>query len=113
MDAALQQKPNIVCLLAGTNDMNPDPTISQEGSDPVAAIGRLTSMVNQIFDAIPDSVVLIGSLPGVVDSAQHQSNTDAFNNLVPGLVSDQLSAGRKAVYVSFDSVVGVCCSPRG
>ncbi|OBT86033.1 hypothetical protein VE02_05548 [Pseudogymnoascus sp. 03VT05] len=41
IDEFLAQKPNIILLHAGTNDMSPDSTVSTEGRDPAAAAERL------------------------------------------------------------------------
>ncbi|KAL5347504.1 hypothetical protein ACLOAV_007816 [Pseudogymnoascus australis] len=41
VDESLAQKPNIILLHAGTNDMSPDSSVSTEGRDPAAAAERL------------------------------------------------------------------------
>lgn len=51
IDASLAQKPNLILLQAGTNDMNtlsgPD-GIAKEGNDPSAAVGRFPAWFNSV-----------------------------------------------------------------
>ncbi|WP_245190549.1 SGNH/GDSL hydrolase family protein, partial [Salmonella enterica] len=47
------QTPNIVLFMAGTNDMNPDPNVSKQGTDATQATQRLSNAVDQLFKALP------------------------------------------------------------
>ncbi|KAF2158456.1 carbohydrate esterase family 3 protein [Zasmidium cellare ATCC 36951] len=91
--SSLAQNPNIVLLMAGTNDMNSNPYISTEGDDPAAAAGRLNTLVGQIFDAVPNTVVLLGKIPNIADDDQ-EVRTKQFNDLVPQIVYDRASSGQ-------------------
>ncbi|KAF2162085.1 carbohydrate esterase family 3 protein, partial [Zasmidium cellare ATCC 36951] len=104
--AALAQNPNIVLLMAGTNDMNPDASISTEGSDPNAAAQRLSNLVDQIFENVPNTVVLVAKIPQVRDSRQ-ESNTEKFNALIPGMVSDRANHGQHVALVDMSFITPV------
>jgi lysophospholipase L1-like esterase len=49
---SLKQLPNVILLMAGTNDMN-IPT------DPTTASDRLGSLIDELVIAVPDAVVLV------------------------------------------------------
>lgn len=51
--------------MAGTNDMSPDASISVEGNDPNEAVQRLSNLVDQIFENVPNTVVLVAKIPQV------------------------------------------------
>ncbi|KAK4494917.1 hypothetical protein PRZ48_014273 [Zasmidium cellare] len=91
--SSLKQYPNIVLLMAGTNDMNANPSISTEGDDPKAAISRLDTLVGQIFKAVPNTVVLLGKIPNIADAGQ-ETRTQQFNKLVPGIVTNRANSGQ-------------------
>lgn len=99
---SLTQRPNIVLIHAGTNDMNSSNAIATEGNDPAAAAERLGLLIDRITDACPDAVVLVAMIIGTWDSAQ-ASRTRHFDSLIPGLVRQRRDAGRKILAVDFTS----------
>ena len=103
---ALNQNPNIVLLMAGTNDMNPNNPPATEGSNPDDASRRLGDIIDQINKQLPKTVVLVALLPGTNDTPQHAANTDSFNKLIPGLVAQRQGAGYPVATVDMTSVKG-------
>ncbi|KAK3699765.1 hypothetical protein LTR37_016274 [Vermiconidia calcicola] len=103
--SSLVQNPNIVLLMAGTNDMNPDPSTSIEGSDAQGAAQRLGNLVDQILTAVPNTVVLVAKVPQAAPATQG-ANINAYNALIPGIVQQRASAGKHVQLVDM-SVIGV------
>ena len=100
----LNQNPNIVLLMAGTNDMLPDPKVSTEGSDPMQASQRLGDLIDKINKQLPQTVVLVAQLTGVDDSQQHTNNTAAYNKLIPGVIGARAKAGFKVATIDMTTV---------
>ncbi|CZR50217.1 uncharacterized protein PAC_00089 [Phialocephala subalpina] len=94
---SLNQLPNIVLLMAGTNDMN-IPT------DPATAPARLGSLIDEIVSAVPNTTVLVAQLiPAVKNSTK--SNIDTFNSAIPGLVASRVSAGKKVLVIDLSQYI--------
>ncbi|VUC26762.1 unnamed protein product [Clonostachys rosea] len=71
VDASLEQKPNVVLLSAGTNDMNSRSSISTEGNDPKKAAERLGSLIDKIHRACPDALILVAMIQNVCDNEEY------------------------------------------
>lgn len=99
---SLAQRPNIVLIHAGTNDMNSSNAISTEGNDPAAAAERLGLLIDRVIDACPDAVVLVAMIIETWDPAQAH-RTRQFDMLVPGVVRQRRHAGRRVLAVDFTS----------
>lgn len=99
---SLAQRPNIVLIHAGTNDMNSSNMISTEGNDPVAASQRLGLLIDRVIEACPDAVVLIAMIIETWDPAQ-ANRTHQFDALIPGVVRQRRDAGRRVLAVDFTS----------
>jgi lysophospholipase L1-like esterase len=83
--------PNVVLLLAGTNDMN-------QGYQVSTAPDRLGALIDQIVAAAPGAVVLVASLPPSAYPAT-ETNIVAFNAQIPGVVQARRNAGAKVQFV--------------
>lgn len=99
---SLAQRPNIVLIHAGTNDMNSSKTISTEGNDPAAAAQRLGLLIDSVIESCPDATVLVALIIGTWDSAQ-ANRTHQFDALVPGVVKQRRDAGGRVLAVDFTS----------
>ena len=99
-DPSLAQRPNIVLLAAGTNDMNPSPAISTEGNDPVGAAGRLGKLIDKIVEYCPDATVLVAIIISTCDSDQ-EPQTEVFQRLIPGIVKKRSDNGQHVLAVDF------------
>ncbi|KAI3392227.1 hypothetical protein diail_5982 [Diaporthe ilicicola] len=99
---SLAQRPNIILVHAGTNDMNSSSAIATDGNDPAAAADRLGLLIDRITDASPDAVVLVAMIISTWDPSQAY-RTHQFNALIPGVVRQRRDAGRQVLAVDFTS----------
>jgi lysophospholipase L1-like esterase len=99
---SLAQRPNIVLIHAGTNDLNSNNVISTEGNDPAAAAKRLGLLIDKFIDACPDATILVAMIIGTWDPAQAH-RTHQFDALVPGVVRQRRDAGKRVLAVDFTS----------
>lgn len=102
MGQSLEQRPNIILLHAGTNDMNPNKAIATEGNDPVEASKRLGSLIDKMVSVCSDAVVLVAMIIDTCDPAQSRA-TKLFQTLVPGVVQQRLDGGKHVLAVNFTS----------
>ncbi|KAL7947929.1 carbohydrate esterase family 3 protein [Trichoderma barbatum] len=99
---SLEQRPNIILLHAGTNDMNPNGAISTEGHDPVAASERLGNLIDVMAEACPDAIILVAMIIGTCN-AEQAPQTKVFQSLVPKVVTPRLEAGKHVLAVDFST----------
>ncbi|TID06709.1 putative endoglucanase X [Colletotrichum higginsianum] len=97
---SLEQRPNIILLHAGTNDMNPNPDVSQEGNDPAGAAGRLGCLIDQMMAACPDAAILVAQIVNTCDANQ-RPGTEEYQRLIPGVVEQRRAAGHHVLAVDF------------
>ncbi|KAL0929543.1 GDSL-like Lipase/Acylhydrolase [Colletotrichum truncatum] len=100
---SLKQRPNIVLIHAGTNDMNPRPGISQQGHDPTGAAIRLGNLIDKIVTVCPDATVLVAQIINTCDPDQ-RPQTISFQKLIPGVVEKRRKVGRRVLAVNFASL---------
>ncbi|TFK21558.1 FG-GAP repeat domain-containing protein [Coprinopsis marcescibilis] len=100
-----QNRPNIVTLLVGTNDMS--------GNDDVAnAPGRLGRLIDGILGFPPLTLVIVSSLPPNRDAATN-NRINAYNAAIPGVVQARVDAGRSVMFADCGSLVGADEIPDG
>lgn len=104
MDASLDQRPNVVLVAAGTNDMNPNPSISTEGNDPAQAADRLGNLIDRIISKCPDATILVAMIIDICDPAQ-EPRTQKFQKLIPNAVQKRKAAGHHVLAVDFTTFV--------
>ncbi|KAJ6439023.1 Lipase 1 [Purpureocillium lavendulum] len=97
---SLEQRPNIILLHAGTNDMNPNHAISTEGNDPQGAADRLGNLIDKMIKACPDATILIGMIINTCDPNQ-SATTKRYQALVPGVAKKRRDAGHHVLAVDF------------
>ncbi|MDY7105326.1 MAG: GDSL-type esterase/lipase family protein [Actinomycetota bacterium] len=65
----LATPPDVILLMAGVNDMLPEPEPTETGYyrpvDPADAAGKLGDLVDQIAALAPDSTIVVGSYPPI------------------------------------------------
>lgn len=93
-EKGLQQQPNVVLLLAGTNDIYKD-------VDRTTAPDRLGSLIDKITTTSPSTVVLVAQIPPMDDGAANAA-TQTFNNAIPIVVDLRAAAGAKVLTVDID-----------
>jgi lysophospholipase L1-like esterase len=105
-DASLATyKPNVVTLMAGTNDMVQN---YQESTAPA----RLSALVDQIVADDPTATVLVANLT-VGTNANIAAGEPAFNATVPGMVQAKQSAGKHVEFVDMSALTAADLAPDG
>jgi len=91
---ALPARPNVVTLMAGTNDVY--------GSEGMAtAPNRLSSLIDKIRSACPDAVVIVATLiPMVGDSTQ----VPAYNSAITQQVNQRASQGQHILIANMSAI---------
>ncbi|KAF4990980.1 hypothetical protein FDECE_14187 [Fusarium decemcellulare] len=97
---SLEQRPNIILLAAGTNDMNPNHGISKEGNDPKGAAGRLGKLIDKMIKECPDATILVAMIINTCDEKQSPA-TKEFQKLIPGVVKSRKDDGHHVLAVDF------------
>jgi lysophospholipase L1-like esterase len=85
--------PDVVLLHIGTNDM------FGGSSGVTAAAGRLDTLVGHIFALRPTTKMIVSSLIPRVDSADFEAASQAYNALIPGIVTKYKGLGDKIFFV--------------
>lgn len=98
----MKQRPNIVLVHAGTNDMNPSLNIAKEGNDPAGAADRLGKLLDKIIKACPDATILVGMIINTCDPNQ-SPRTKEYQALIPGVVKKRKDAGHHILAADFTS----------
>ena len=99
---SLQQRPNIILLHAGTNDMNPDLGTAKEGNDPAGSAQRLGSLIDQMISACPDATILVAMIMGV-SNPEHQSRISQYRKLILEIISQRRAGGHHVLAVDFSA----------
>jgi lysophospholipase L1-like esterase len=94
---SLPLQPNVVLVLAGTNDVN-------RPFEPSGAPARLESLIDKILIACPDAAILVAQIPPISDPAKNKAAQD-FNAAIPGIVADRTSSGAKVLTVDMSSAL--------
>lgn len=102
MGPSLDQRPNMILIHTGTNDVNPDPSISTEGDDPSGAAERLGDMLDKITDACPDATVLVAMPIDTCHKGQARKLVE-FQSLIPGVVKERYDKGQQVLAANFTS----------
>ncbi|KAK2018584.1 GDSL-like Lipase/Acylhydrolase [Colletotrichum eremochloae] len=107
---SLQQRPNIILLMAGTNDMNRNRAISVEGNDPEGAADRLGGLVDRMIAACPDATILVAQIINTC-LAEQRPPTIQFQKLIPSVVLERRNAGHHVLAVDFASLSDTILRP--
>ncbi|KAF7337152.1 Lipolytic enzyme [Mycena venus] len=92
--AALPARPNVVLLMAGTNDVF--------GGSISTAPSRLSTLIDSIFTACPDAALVVATLTPL---SAGQSSVDTYNQAVTQLVATRKAAGQHILLASMASVL--------
>ncbi|MFB7126485.1 FG-GAP-like repeat-containing protein [Kitasatospora sp. NPDC056273] len=95
-------KPNVITLMAGTNDLNRGaPTTPQDARD------RMDTLLGKIHAMAPDATVVLGSVPPTDPATpwvRFQPLFDAYNKLLPPLVDTWRGKGMKVRFADMGAV---------
>lgn len=92
----LSQNPNVVFLLAGTNDINNDDDIDN-------APARLMAMVDNITSTLPNTAVLVGTIP-LNGDATKEGWSDTYNYNIIQMLLRRASDGARVMPVPMESL---------
>ncbi|KAJ7848883.1 lipolytic enzyme [Mycena leptocephala] len=92
--AALPARPNVILLMAGTNDVF--------GGSISTAPGRLSTLIDSIFAACPDAALVVATLTPLPSG---QAAVDTYNQAVTQLVATRKAAGQHILLASMASVL--------
>jgi lysophospholipase L1-like esterase len=92
-------RPEVVLLLAGTNDMIPNFNVG-------TAPARLSALIDKILGRLPSTRVMVATLPPLGDPAGNQ-RVAAFNQAIPGVVNAKVSQGKPVSLVNVHAALGV------
>lgn len=98
---SLWERPNVVLLMAGTNDVlgtywagagSPEPELLG------LAPGRLGNLIDQIFDAVPETTLIVAGITAF-KNATFQAGGLIFNAQIPGVVAERANAGKHVLTI--------------
>jgi len=91
---ALPARPNVVLLMAGTNDVF--------GGSISTGPSRLSTLIDSIFKACPDAALVVATLTPLPSG---QAAVDTYNQAVTSLVAQRKAAGQHILLASMASVL--------
>ncbi|MHA5052205.1 GDSL-type esterase/lipase family protein [Streptomyces sp. SD15] len=92
------ERPNVVLLLAGTNDINKDDDLAN-------APNRLGHLVDQVLSDAPEATVLVATLtPATGSKAYLQPLIDQYNDQLPRVVKERVALGKHVALVDMSEV---------
>ena len=98
-DKSAGQRPNIVLLHAGTNNMGSD-------AEQQAAKGLLGDLVDKIANRLPDAVVMVARIIHRTPATNAPTPTLNYNNDILDIVQSRASSGKKVFLVDqYTSIV--------
>lgn len=98
-DRSLPERPNVILVMAGTNDCIADHDMEQA---PV----RLGALIDRCLEACPDATVLVAQLSDCLDRPTH-ARILKFNKAVPGVVKKKAENGHKVAVVNMFDYMGL------
>ncbi|KAM9876861.1 GDSL-like Lipase/Acylhydrolase [Verticillium dahliae] len=102
---SLEQRPNIILLHAGTNDMSARPERSVQGNDPTGAANRLGVLIDQMAKACPDAVIIVAIIISSCDEERRERESK-FQSLIPGVVKERIDTGKHVLVADFTTITG-------
>lgn len=100
----LRHHPNVVLLMAGTNDMKEDDPPVPESVD--FAPHRLGVLIDAIFCECPDTILFVAKITGQRPPAA-QTRVQTFNAAIEGIVAERKSKGKKIQLVDQSGVMAL------
>lgn len=99
-------KPNVILLLAGTNDVVANPLMENTTEAPA----RLRDLVDTVTTTCPDAALILAQLPGTDDSLKNgvpggAARVQEFNDALPGIVQGFRDEGRNISLVDMSQAV--------
>ncbi|KAF4490325.1 acetylxylan esterase [Fusarium agapanthi] len=118
IDPSLEQRPNLILIHAGTNDMNSNRQISTDGNLPQETTNRLKSMAEKMVSKCPDATIIIGMITDVCDSEWYHFQRERikiYRDHVAKLAAELSSNGSYVLAADFgpfdDTLLSDCVHP--
>ncbi|KAK4985019.1 hypothetical protein LTR50_006239 [Elasticomyces elasticus] len=94
---SLPERPNVILLHAGTNDMNIP-------FEPDSAPIRLSFFIDEIFNACPDAALLVAR---IIPAASRETNAriDAYNAAIVDLIKTRQDTGQHIMLVDMNKII--------
>ena len=96
---SLLRRPNVILCLAGTNDV-------VKNFDMAAAAPALSSLIEGLFSACPDAVVLVATLPPLLKPKRERKRVK-FNEEVKTIIAGLETGGRKVGLVNLGTALEI------
>ncbi|KAF5534852.1 acetylxylan esterase [Fusarium mexicanum] len=118
IDPSLEQRPNLILIHAGTNDMKSNRQISTDGNHLQETTKRLKSMVEKMVFKCPDATIIIGMITDVCDREKYHFQRERikiYRDHVAKLAAELSSNGSHVLAADFgpfdDTLLSDCVHP--
>ncbi|MGB3639616.1 MAG: SGNH/GDSL hydrolase family protein [Rivularia sp. (in: cyanobacteria)] len=91
-------QPDMVLLEIGTNDILRDDNISQAPS-------RLNKLIDNITNQLPNTQLLVASIPPISRTEEQKQQAIEFNSHIPGIVDSKAALGKNVSFVDLFSAL--------
>ncbi len=91
-------QPDMVLLEIGTNDILREDNISQAPS-------RLNKLIDNITNQLPNTQLLVSSIPPITRTEEQRQQVIEFNSHIPGIVDSKAAQGKNVSYVDIFSAL--------
>ena len=91
----LSDNPNVILLMAGTNDVNNNDNVA-------SAPERLGSLIDECVAGSPNAVIIVAQITPISDAAA-EARAKAYNAALSGIVQQRASAGKKVLLVDMQN----------
>ena len=91
-------QPDMVLLEIGTNDILRDDNIS-------TAPSRLNELIDNITNQLPNTQLLVGSIPPISRTEEQRQQAIEFNSHIPGIVDSKAAQGKNVSFVDIFSAL--------
>ncbi len=91
-------QPDMVLLEIGTNDILRDDNISQAPS-------RLNKLIDNITNQLPNTQLLVSSIPPISRTEEQRKEAIEFNSHIPGIVDSKAALGKNVSFVDIFSAL--------
>ncbi|KAF5646818.1 acetylxylan esterase [Fusarium sp. NRRL 52700] len=118
IDPSLEQRPNLILIHAGTNDMNSNHHISTDGNHPQGTANRMRSMVEKMMHRCPDATIIVGMITDVCDKEWYHLQRERikiYRGHVAELAAELSANGSHVLAADFgpfdDTLLSDCVHP--
>ncbi|ENH70553.1 hypothetical protein FOC1_g10012483 [Fusarium oxysporum f. sp. cubense race 1] len=118
VDPSLEQRPNLILIHAGTNDMNSNHRVSTVGNHPQETTNRLKSMIEKMISKCPDATIIIGMITDVCDNKSYhfqRDRTTIYRGHIAKLAAELSKDGSHVLAADFgpfdDTLLSDCVHP--